>query len=509
MEERTVTPALAEARMHEAFRAIRNRLRRHRPADVVDTCISILRSPQTPQRMAAHPPWFLIRLIEWTFEHGDFSRAEYHAFGNKDLNYLVRLMMKMNEAGDAALTQASAPQLIKNMAHEQFPWRDPQPAPKAMARNMVLFLELNTGPRIAERFQCLAGIPLEVFLDLSWLLWCHFFPPNQRSPDYVGAWSFGHPVDQVRGSVKGFLDLLSLPEQQAGPFLHALPKEPDTWYYRLHKEPRLKRKPLLRRGSRYYQYSRTLLARALEHFAYDILREDDPCELMAPFRTAFEQYVGIGVDGIGDPHICEPDLRAHLPTGSKVVDYLVVSGDVNVLIDAKCVEMHRLGRISTLADKIEGKLKSSVISGIEQGNAVAGGLSGRPQVGDLQLAKGPWHLIVVTYKNLYIGQGPYLRHIIGSDGVANLARKLGDPPPIPYENVHFLSVDEFDSLVCTAQQGVSLAAILKAAAQAYQQSDVWVFEQVLNRYKVDRPLARHVEKALLRHGRRIGQLLAR
>ena len=495
MKRATAEPD-AEKRMQKAFEELRGHIQEHGAHEVVELCMDTLCVADTRESMRSYPPWFLLRLIEWAFRYGRSQPARGKRFTEEELAKLVALIIRMNDEGEALTTRATPHALVKNMAHEQRALQLRKPRCDALARNLVLFLDLNRSSRIPDRFLKLTGMPIEGFLRLACALSFYF---EKSVSSFVTAQDVSRLRRECERYAAQFLASLSLPVEEVRGFLAGRPQPSRSWFYQLHKESELMRKPLLGSGGRFRPYHRPLLFRSLETYAYDTLREDDAGTLMEPFREAFQEYVGASIEDSGLTHVKEDELRKYLPSGSKVVDHLIPLSDANVLIEDKAVEMHPLGRVSWLAEVLEGKLKSSIIKGIVQGNDVASALAATSQVGRVSLSGGPWYLLIVTYKHLYVAAGSYLEHIIGTDGMAHVGGKVGSRPTIPHDNVFFLSVAEFDSLMGCVQSGYELAAILNRARDKYSRSAVWVFDQVLEEYGDALKCPRHLGEAMRRH----------
>ena len=192
----------------------------------------------------------------------------------------------------------------------------------------------------------------------------------------------------------------------------------------------------------------------------------DPNTFMNKFGKIFEEYIARGVDYMGLPYRCERTLQRTLSKG-KVVDFLIVDDNCNILIDAKGVEMNQLGMVGHRPEVILDKTESSVVKGIEQGTEVADKLKSIPQIDGLQTGCENF-LLVVTYKDFYIGNGETFYETIGKGKVDKL-RSVYDVSQLPYENMYFISVDDFDYLVRLVHDGqCSFAEAIKKIREADQ-----------------------------------------
>jgi hypothetical protein len=83
-----------EERVNEAFRRVRNRLKKHIPEEVILACVRKLnqKSADNIWHMRFYPPWRLLLLIKWTLVHGDYLSPRRRRISTSDFNYLLNLM---------------------------------------------------------------------------------------------------------------------------------------------------------------------------------------------------------------------------------------------------------------------------------------------------------------------------------------------------------------------------------------------------------------------------------
>jgi hypothetical protein len=162
---------------------------------------------------------------------------------------------------------------------------------------------------------------------------------------------------------------------------------------------------------------------------------------MQKFGRIFEDYISDILKNSGLIFVDENYLINKLPKGSKVVDFVVSDGDSNIFIDAKAVEMAYQGKVAHDARILLDRTKTSVVKAIEQGYAVCSELSklklDRIQHGDTN------YLVVVTLKELYLGNGKNFQDVTSSTQLDRLIEKFGSEI-IPLKNIYFLTIDEFD-----------------------------------------------------------------
>jgi hypothetical protein len=201
---------------------------------------------------------------------------------------------------------------------------------------------------------------------------------------------------------------------------------------------------------------------------------------MGKFGGIFERYVEKALSYSGVSFLNEDKLRLHLSDTSKLVDFLIVDQDANIFIDAKGVEMGYLGMVSHRPDVIRDKTKSSIIKGIIQGYETAKRISDMDYVGELKRGNKENYLIIVTFKDLYIGNGQDFYQSVAKQKLDEIISEYEGRQWIPLENMYFLSIDDLDLFVEGINMGkISMAEGLRGAviADMRPESKKFVFRQ--------------------------------
>lgn len=164
------------------------------------------------------------------------------------------------------------------------------------------------------------------------------------------------------------------------------------------------------------------------------------------------------------------------------MDFLIIDNNVNVLIDAKGVEMNYLGMVSHIPEVIRHKTKSSISKGIQQGYETAKLLSTRTEVNGHIIGKEKNYLLIVTFKDLFVGNGQDFQDHIAAESFSAMKSKYDGDNLIPAENMYFISIDDLDLLVECLRQGNTLSEILQKIVISDQnlKSKKFVFRQHLH-----------------------------
>jgi hypothetical protein len=485
----------SDSRAYSAFKRVRNRLRKNYPEDIVLACISRMMRPDASsiEEMRRYQPWFLFLLIKWTLLYGEFLSPRRRRLELRDFNYLVNLMHDLNSAVRQPSEYDNIFLFLRNVAFQQFWLQEVLAAPR-LSRQSIMFGHLVQSHPFGSEFFDQIGITIEDFIQLGIILLTRFFDPQSQVFVTEGWFT---SVEQGYGAdtVQSFLVAVSLDLDSVQRYLKELESTPHSVSYQFYEQTPLKRYPLLKHDGKYFCYSRNLLFHALQTFVYDTLRSKDPGAFMQKFgKDIFEQYVERSLSYIGVPFLTEKKLRNHLGEDGKLVDFLLVDDDMHVFVDAKGVEMGYLGMVSHRPEVIQDKTKSSILKGIAQGYDTARRLSNIQHIGGLSVGAKDNYLLVITFKDLYVGSGQDFYEYIAKED--EIVKEYGNRHWIPFENMYFLSIDDLDLFAqCIRAGKVGLAEGLRKAVEAdkHPSTKRFVFRQHVFEVCPDGKVPRYLE----------------
>jgi hypothetical protein len=83
--------SIPEGRANEAFKTVRNRLKKYSGSDIIGYCVEALNRPDalTEERRKRYPPWLMLLLIKWTLLYGEFNSRPLKTFSRTDFEKLV------------------------------------------------------------------------------------------------------------------------------------------------------------------------------------------------------------------------------------------------------------------------------------------------------------------------------------------------------------------------------------------------------------------------------------
>ena len=380
-----------------------------------------------------------------------------------DSTTLGRLMNSMHDLNDLARLPSQYDHFVlffRNLAFQQLRLQDTGEN-AGFLRQKFLFGDLPIDHQFKREFKQDSGIEIDHFIELSLALIIN------GNRDVTESWFHYLKASYPPETIKKFLSYISADTNKLQTHLRQDAGASRSIPYEIFEQSPLMRYPLLKINDKYYAYSFKLLISSLKSFIYDILKKKDPNAFMNKFGPIFEKYIARGVDYMGLPYKSEHSLQKTLGEG-KVVDFLIVDDNCNILIDAKGVEMNQLGMVDHKPEVVFGKTKTSVVKGIEQGTAVADKLKDISQIEDLKTGRENF-LLVVTYKNFYVGNGETFYETIGKEKVDEL-RSGYDASLLPNENMYFISVDDFDYLVRLVSDGrCGLAEAIKIVRKVHRE----------------------------------------
>ncbi|HEY3569928.1 MAG TPA: hypothetical protein VGP73_18485 [Thermoanaerobaculia bacterium] len=456
-----------EAEAYAVFKTLRNRLRKFRPEEVVHYCIRQLNPGRSFElsEVARRPPWLLLLLIKWVAAYGDFLSPDRRALDERNMEEFIAALHEIR-GKDLPTCYDNDYLFFRAHFQQQYWWQELFLVPE-MSRQHILFLDLEPEHQFSVAFREVHGIDLNTFLELSFALMSRFVVSESYTVDegFFANLAPSYPP----GTIPAFLSILSRDLESLGRELSALPK--DGVLHEIIEPTPLLRFPLLRENNRYYCYLVHLLFRTVQNFVYDTLRAADAQAFTNKFGHVFERYLERGLSYASIEYMTESELAAQLPSGSKLVDFAILSEDATVLIDAKAIQFNDPGMLARTSETLAIKA-STALKAVGQGFAVAANLK---MMALIQEAS-PLFLLVVTYKDLLLGSGRIFYEDTAKERVDRFAAAYDGTHPIPVDHIFFLSINDFDLLMEHLKtSGIRLADFLRKAAEDNRDAETGSF----------------------------------
>jgi len=450
---------------YEAYRKVRNKLRKYEPKNIIFTYISNLMRTDACDinRLKHYPPWVLLLLIKWTLTEGELYSAKWKPLHDSDFNRLINLIHDFSGSTVRKASEYEHPfLLLRPLAFQQF-WIQETFSEFFLARQSILFGHLGKENPIGRKFRDSVGITINDFNVLGMALLQKFHIEQEA---FVTR-NWFEPIEHKFPSdtIDNFLDVLSQDLDSIREYLNKVSTGRHSVSYEFYEETPIKRFPLLKDEDKYFCYSKHLLFHSLQTFVYDFLRAKDASGFMKTFGEIFERYVEKAISYSGVSFLKEEDLENHLGADG-IVDFLLEDDGAQVFVEAKGGEMAYVGKVSHVPEVVRHQTTDSILKAIEQAYKTAKLVSDSTRGADFSNDTKENYLLVVTYKQFYVGSGKDFYEAIAKEKLDRMVQRYGGRQWIPFENMYFLSINELELFVHCVRDGLTgLAEGLRKAVE--------------------------------------------
>lgn len=429
-----------ESDFYREYKRIRNQFRKYDSLELLDQCFKFLyiQYPTKLDEISKKQPWQVLLLIKWILIDDNFLLRTKNKLSQN--NFLKILQLIRNLGGKVRMPTEYSHHILffRNISYQQLIYQIDFNI-NTFARQIVLFSNLDRNHYIKSSFRNSIGMDIDDFLELSIYLITRFI----RGIKPVGInWFSSLYSHYGKETISTFLDNISLDLEGAREYLLQEPMNRKV-SYEFYEQTPLIRYPMLRFNQKYYPYDLNILYRGIEYFIYDSVREINPERFMNKFGSIFEEYVRKNLIYANVNYKDENDLSKIVGQTSKVVDFLIQEKGKSIFIDAKGVEMNYIGKVSHQPDIILQKVKSSALKGLQQAYELIYNLRNTdPTL--ISNNNEDNYLLIITYKELYLGNGKNFEESIASDFIYELVESHGGEYLIPMKNIYFISIDSFE-----------------------------------------------------------------
>ena len=132
-------------------------------------------------------------------------------------------------------------------------------------------------------------------------------------------------------------------------------------------------------------------------------------------------------------------------------------------MDAKAVEMPYLGKITDDPDVILGKVKNTAIKAIEQAFQL-NELLLKSNNDKLPRFKEKSYLLVVTYKELYLGNGEVIYEALAQKQIDVITNSVDPAACIDLSRIYFITIEDFDlAMSLVKNHGIQIEDVFEKA----------------------------------------------
>jgi hypothetical protein len=420
---------------------VKSLISKHDSMDILDTSLRYVYDAGNDKesRLQRHP-WLVLLVVKWAFINE--NKKIIHPLTNNQYMTILNSVYDLADLVKMPTDHNNIHQFMRNMAYQQFIYQHDFSI-LDIGRNSLLFKYLPENHNLKLLFKRKHGLELKDFISLSFTLIAfvhsgkkHTVEVNQFSPlfRYYSQSLVTLFLDSISINIRDLRKRLSKDD---------LSKENYSEYYE--QSPFIKY-PLVKHGLKYTCVDPFILYRCIEHFLYDTLKAEEPQKFMQSFGKIFEKYLIKGLKYANLDYVEESCLKKFLPPKIKCIDYVIKQKNFNIFIDAKGVEMPYLGKVTDNPKIILDKVKSSAIKAIEQASAFNNYLLSN---GDENLPQFKMDscLLVVTYKELYLGNGQLLYDTVAKDKIDSINEFINEKARIDLKRIYFITVDSFDLMM--------------------------------------------------------------
>ena len=461
-----------------AYKRVRNQFRRYNPLQLIDSCINYLYSPTKNEiDQFRKQPWLILLLIKWILIDDQFSTSGKKELTQNKFNKILQMMHDIGAKIRMPSEYSHHTLFFRNIAYQQFLYQHPLNL-ACIARQKILFDKVAETHYFKKEFTNNTNLSIGRFIELGLILLCRYIVDTK--PIVTSHWFDTIKPHYSSEEVNSLLKLTSVDLRNIrSRLLQYEPNKRSSHEY--YEQTPFINFPLIKVENKYICVYPNILYRTIEHFIYDSLRERNSTKFMAKFGDIFERYVEKGLLYSGVPYVAEKALIKELGGKGNVVDFIINDGESNVFVDAKAVEMARQGKVTHLANIVKDRVKTSIIKAIEQAFDVLRRLKETNSSNPIIRHRDNNFLLVVTFKELYLGNGQNLFDAVAKDKLRKLIEKYKDSPQIPLENMYFITIDEFDYFIQLIKDGkTTFASGLSKAKESDREAKTKKFDFTLH-----------------------------
>ncbi len=442
------------------IKSIKKLIRKHDELAIFNACINYMYAPVNDEieHIKRHP-WLIMLLIKWAFIDQKKIIYRRDTLNNKNFNDLLQSIYDLGNLIQMPTEYSHSNLFMRNMAYQQFIYQSSFSMTE-FSRQFLLFGNLQDNHTLKVNFYNKYGINFNNFLELSFAIIAYFLDRKNHTIDL----SWFEPLfpKYNQNMIKRFLDLISIEIRKLHRTLATLnmPKGGNNEYY---EQTPFINYPLVKHDEKYTCIHPYILYRCIETFIYDRMKKDNSEKFMNYFGKIFEKYLLHGLKYSELPFVNESDLKKHITSGIKCVDYLVIEDASNIFIDAKAVEMPYLGKVSDNPEIIFQKVKKNVVKAIQQAYELNDFLLTTDNA-KLPQFKEKSFLLVVTYKELYLGNGITVYESLAKEFINKIKENIASKAIIPLSHIYFITIEDFDLLMSLKKNyDISITSVIEKA----------------------------------------------
>jgi len=494
MDDAAIAPkVMTPEEIFERFKPLRASIRAYKPAEIIRRAVFLLhkRVDCVAMREWTYLPWILLLLVRWTFQYGE-TPADAKALTQDNFDNLYRATYDL-DSGIAMSGHEDRDPIAAFMARTlftQLPFQAMTYELRSLGRQIILFEQLGAAYNVDGLFTGLYGLSVRDFLRMYYTCWAG------KAERY--SVSYFHGIFP-EATIRAYFNSVSVDMASGRNFVRNYTQAGAHIAFQAHEHSPLELKPILKTGDFWEPFSFRLFETALQNNIYDFLKRDVATFGAQIFGPIFEQYVGLTISSYSDgAHQTEASLKAGLPKGSKVTDFLVQDEASAIFIEAKGTELNSRARVYQSKATIVRNIRSTVLHAVIQCQETAYQMSKSGALGTRKLFG-----LIVTYKEYLFGEGGHFWDDVIGDAVTEALKENGADVTIPPDHIFYLSIADFDWLVAGAKQrGETLSNVLLQIIERNKHSET---RALMLRQHLESIWGTHYEPPALEDARKVFQ----
>lgn len=430
-----------EERYYAEFKKLRNKFRKYQYHDLIGGAIAYINAPaKNSMESISRHPWIVMLFVKWVLLDEKYPNTNGKAATKHEVHGLLRLAYELSSELRMPNEYEHYTLFFRNTAFQQFLYQIDFHYVH-LSRQSILFSGLDKNHYIYREFVRHTGIDIQDFLDLSLIMLSRFL--NTQESFLPEKWF--STVDA------------SYPPNKIELFLSAISKDIDSARKLLNDRDNRKRHssehyevtpfvdfPLIKASGGYALTHRNILFRRLEHYVYDVVKSINSEKFMNKFGEMFERYVEKSLEYSEIQFLTEADMKESIGETGNQIDFVIKDAGCNIFVDAKAVEMSDRGKTTHSTEILRHQTKNSILKAIKQAHDVIRKVADHG-INTIAASKHNY-LLVVTFKELYLGSGTTYYEVIAKDKVDEIYEEYKDYSCIPPENIFFVTIDDLDML---------------------------------------------------------------
>jgi hypothetical protein len=423
----------------EQYKPLRNKFRKFEKNSLLKQLLLPLDhiSSLSPHEWKGHTPWELLLFLKWLIADWENMKSNHEA-NLSQFNSLVNDVKNFVEDSDTIL-RGNHPQrgtkFLRKMAFQQF-WLQEKTGSREIGMSIDLFSKLRNKFDVDSFLLNKIGLTSQEFIDLGVVTWS--FAHKLGVHNQILNIDYFKPLKTFsEQKIKNFLDFLSIDLLEGPNFCKEHTRKDYT--RQAYEQSPFKIKPLLKINQNYKVICPTLIDELLKNGLYDTCKILGGEEFTQNFGKVFEDFLRKSLDHYKIKYFHETWLKKNTDF-AKYIDFLIPCENGNILLESKGIEAGPQVRENPTDLILASSLKDSIVKGINQ----AGYVNDKILNGFKNLKPNNF-ILVVTYKNLYLGDGVEVwEEFLKGKLIEKYGTNINNLDP---KKIFFLSVDDFNKFL--------------------------------------------------------------